>query len=59
MGPRIVAPVRWLQLVEPAVLAERLMLEEDDVIRATDVPERMQVRSCADTLPAAARWLLC
>jgi len=43
-----------LQLVEPAVLAERMMLEEDDLIRATDVPERMQVRNCTDTLLTAA-----
>ena len=38
--------VQWLtQLIEPTVLAERHLLGDDDRIRETDFPERMQVKT--------------
>ena len=41
------AVARTSQLIEPTILAERHLLGEDDRIRMTDVPERMQVRAPA------------
>ena len=38
--------MQWLtQLIEPTVLAERHLLGDDDRIRETDFPERMQVKT--------------
>lgn len=35
--------VRLKDVYEPAVIAQRMLTEEDEIIRMTDIPERYQV----------------
>ena len=55
------------RVFEPAVLQERMLTERDDVIRLTDVAERLQIRDLHigprpeptdEALRAEAEWIL-
>lgn len=47
--------VKLKDVYEPAVIAQKMLTEGDEIIRMTDIPERYQVRIFVITLTCSGR----